>query len=143
MKTTFHGPSPETRQEYDAALGRFILAFNELDNLLTKIIETTLERLDRNDLVKVCKQQNFALKLLTLDLLKSSHEGAAIADAPILLMKQVPGERNTRAHGHFVQNSLDRIYDIVVKISAASCSRNKCSAHGLNIVPGLQQRSIR
>ena len=41
--------SPEIRQQYEAALGRFILAFNELDNLLTEIIQTTLERLDRGD----------------------------------------------------------------------------------------------
>jgi hypothetical protein len=90
--------SPEIRQEYEAALGRFILAFNELDNLLTEIIQRTLGRLDRGDLVKACKQQNFALKLLTLDLLKSSREGAAIADVPIPQMKQVAGERNTLAH---------------------------------------------
>jgi hypothetical protein len=70
--------SPEIRQQYEAALGRFILAFSELDNLLTEIIETTLERLDRADLVKACIRQNFALKLLTLDLLKSSGEGAAV-----------------------------------------------------------------
>ena len=30
------GPSPEIRQDYQAALGRFILAFNELDYLLQK-----------------------------------------------------------------------------------------------------------
>jgi hypothetical protein len=36
---------PEIRSNYEAALGRFILSFNELDNLLTEIIETILERL--------------------------------------------------------------------------------------------------
>jgi hypothetical protein len=114
--------SPEIRQEYEAALGRFILAFNELDNLLTEIIQRTLGRLDRGDLVKACKQQNFALKLLTLDLLKSSREGAAIADVPIPQMKQVAGERNTLAHGHFDQNPFDGSYDIVVKNVRASYS---------------------
>jgi hypothetical protein len=114
--------SPEIRQQYEAALGRFILAFNELDNLLTEIIETTLERLDRRDLVKACIQQNFALKLLTLDLLKSSREGTAIADVPIPLMKQIAGERNTLAHGHFDQNPFDGSYDIVVKNVRASYS---------------------
>jgi hypothetical protein len=114
--------SPEIRQQYEAALGRFILAFNELDNLLTEIIETTLERLDRRDLVKACIQQNFALKLLTLDLLKSSGEGAAIAGVPIPLMKQIAGERNTLAHGHFDQNPFDGSYDIVIKNVRASYS---------------------
>jgi hypothetical protein len=117
--------SPEIRQQYEAALGRFILAFNELDNLLTEIIETTLERLDRRDLVKACIQQNFALKLLTLDLLKSSREGTAIADVPIPLMKQIAGERNTLAHGHFDQNPFDGSYDIVVKNVRASYSAER------------------
>lgn len=58
--------SREIRQLHEAALGRFVLAFNELDNRLTEIIETTLERPDRGDLIKACTQQNFALKLLTL-----------------------------------------------------------------------------
>ena len=114
--------SPEIRQEYEAALGRFMLAFNELDNLLTEIIETTLERIGRSDLIKACTQQHFALKLLALDLLKSSQEGAAIADVPIPLMKQVAGERNTLAHGHFDQNPFDGSYDIVVKNVRASYS---------------------
>lgn len=117
--------SPEIRQQYEAALGRFILAFNELDNLLTEIIEITLERLDRHDLVKACIQQNFALKLLTLDLLKSSREGKAIADVPIPLMKQIAGERNTLAHGHFDQNPFDGSYDIVVKNVRASYSAER------------------
>jgi hypothetical protein len=116
---------PEIRQQYEAALGRFILAFNELDNLLTQIIETTLEGLDRRDLVKTCIQQNFALKLLTLDLLKSSREGTAIADVPIPLMKQIAGERNTLAHGHFDQNPFDGSYDIVVKNVRASYSAER------------------
>lgn len=133
--------SPEIRQEYEAALGRFILAFNELDNLLTEIIETTLERLDRNDLVKVCKQQNFALKLLTLDLLKSSREGAAIADVPIPLMKQVAGERNTLAHGHFDQNPFDGSYDIVVKNIRASYSAERLD--GLTVMADKALQALR
>lgn len=133
--------SPEIRQEYEAALGRFILAFNELDNLLTEIIEATLERLDRSDLVKACKQQNFALKLLTLDLLKSSREGAAIADVPIPLMKQVAGERNTLAHGHFDQNPFDGSYDIVVKSIRASYSAERLD--GLTVMADKALQALR
>ncbi|ABD89454.1 hypothetical protein [Rhodopseudomonas palustris] len=96
--------SPEIRQQYEAALGRFILAFNELDNLLTEIIEITLERLDRANLVKAGIRQNFALNIAGSRSPESSAEGAAIADVPIPLMKQIAGERNTLAHGHFNQN---------------------------------------
>jgi hypothetical protein len=120
--------SPEIRQQYESALGRFILAFNELADLLTEIIETTLERLDRSDLIKVCTQQNFALKLLPLDLLISSHEGAAIADVPITLMKQVAGERNTLAHGHFDQNPFDGSYLVTAGgVSGGMTAQMRCT----------------
>ena len=62
--------SPEIRANYEAALGRFILAFNQLDNLLTEIIEIVLRRLKRDDLVKSCIQRDFSNKVLIFDLLK-------------------------------------------------------------------------
>lgn len=133
--------SPEIRQQYEAALGRFILAFNELDNLLTEIIETTLERLDRRDLIKACAQRNFALKVLTLDLLKSSREGAAIANVPITLLKQVAGERNALAHGHFDQNPFDGSYDIVVKNVRASYSAERLD--GLTVMAEKALQALR
>ena len=133
--------SPEIRQQYEAALGRFILAFNELDNLLTEIIETILERLDRRDLIKACAQRNFALKVLTLDLLKSSREGAAIANVPITLLKQVAGERNTLAHGHFDQNPFDGSYDIVVKNVRASYSAERLD--GLTVMAEKALQALR
>ena len=40
--------SPEIRANYEAALGRFILAFNQVDNELTDVIETILRRLKRD-----------------------------------------------------------------------------------------------
>jgi hypothetical protein len=43
--------SPEIRQSYEAALGRFILEFNQVDNLLGDIIETVLTRLKRGELI--------------------------------------------------------------------------------------------
>lgn len=107
--------SPEIRLSYEAALGRFILAFNQVDNLLTEIIETVLLRLGREDLVKVCTGRDFSNKLFILDLLKSSTEGAGIKDAPIELMRQIARERNVLAHGHFDQNPFDGSYDVVAK----------------------------
>jgi|HubBroStandDraft_4_1064222.scaffolds.fasta_scaffold31231_1 hypothetical protein len=112
--------SPEIRANYEAALGRFILAFNQIDNELTEIIETVLRRLKRDDLVKTCTQKDFNSKLLIFDLLKSSSEGQGIRDASVTLMREVNGERNRLAHGHFDQNPFDGTYDVVTKDVSSS-----------------------
>jgi hypothetical protein len=109
--------SPEIQESYEAALGRFILAFNRVDNLLTEIIEIVLKRLGRGDLIKDCTRRDFSLKLLTLDLLKASSERAGISDVPVESMRQIAGERNTVAHGHFDQNPFSGEYDLVGKNS--------------------------
>jgi hypothetical protein len=45
--------SPEIKLNYEAALGRFILEFNRIDNFLTKLIDTVLARLKLRDLSNV------------------------------------------------------------------------------------------
>ena len=107
--------SPEIRESYEAALGRFILAFNQVDNVLSKVIAIILDRLGREDLIPTCSTRDFPLKCLVLDLLKVSTEGAGIADVPVKLMRTIAGERNILAHGHFDQNPFDGSYDVVAK----------------------------
>lgn len=106
--------SPDIQRNYEAALGRFILAFNQLDNYLGEIIETVLKRLGRDDLVGPCvREADFGLRLRFLDLLKHSAEGFGITDVPIADMKSIAGERNILAHGHFDQNPHDGTYRLV------------------------------
>jgi hypothetical protein len=107
--------SPEIREGYEAALGRFMLAFNEADNRLTDIITTILTRQKRQDLIGPSTRQNFALKLLVLDLLKASREGQGAASVPIDQLRAVAGHRNILAHGHFDQNPFDGSYQVVSK----------------------------
>jgi hypothetical protein len=114
--------SPEIRQNYEAALGRFILAFNQVDNQLTEIIETVLRRLKRDDLITACTKNNFRNKLLVLDLLKSSAEGQGIESISIMSLREVGGERNKLAHGHFDQNPFDGSYDVVTRSVRSSYS---------------------
>jgi hypothetical protein len=105
--------SPAIQEAYEAALGRFLLSFNRLDNLLSEVIEVVLEQLGRQELIARCTHKDFALKLLVLDLLKTSTEGKPLADIPIDVMRQVAGERNVLAHGHFDQNPFDGTYEVV------------------------------
>jgi hypothetical protein len=107
--------SPEIRESYEAALGRFMLAFNAVDNLLTEVIETVLTRLQRTELIKQCTKQNFALKLLVLELLKASSEGDGIANIAIEPMRELAIHRNKVAHGHFDQNPFDGTYEVISK----------------------------
>lgn len=107
--------SPEIQTDYEAALGRFIVAFNAVDNLLTRMIETVLIKIGRPDLVKPCTETSYAQKLLTLDLLKQSSEGRGIAEVPVALMKEVGTHRNRVAHGHFEQNPFSGEYEIIGK----------------------------
>jgi hypothetical protein len=107
--------SPEIQKDYEVALGRFIVAFNAVDNLLARVIETILIKLGRMDLVKSCTEASYSHKLLTLDLLKQSSEGRGIAEVPIALMHEVGAHRNKVAHGHFEQNPCSGEYEIIAK----------------------------
>jgi hypothetical protein len=105
--------SPEIQQNYEAALGRFMLAFNRLDNLLGEIIETVLVRLGRQDLVNECVCASFDMRLRCLDLLRHTGEGDGIQQVPIADIKAINGTRNALAHGHFEQNPFSGSYTVV------------------------------
>jgi hypothetical protein len=108
--------SPEIQTAYEAALGRFMLAFNQLDHLLTEVIKAVLGQAGRVDLIKPCTGRgDFWLKLLTADLLKLSIHGGGISNVPIDLMREIATHRNKVAHGHFNQNPFSGDYDIITK----------------------------
>jgi len=109
--------SEEIQKDYEAALGAFLVAFNRLDNLLTRVIELLLIALKRHDLVPLCTTGTFAQKVLTLDLLKHSTEGAVISSVPIETIREIGKHRNIVAHGHFDQNPHSGAYEIVGKKS--------------------------
>jgi hypothetical protein len=99
---------------YEAALGRCMLAFNQLDNLLGKILKTVLARLGRTDMEDDCvNKANFDQRARFLDILKQSTEGAGIIGIPIADLRSVAGERNLLAHAHFEQNPFDGSYWLV------------------------------
>ncbi len=92
-----------------------MLAFNRLDNLLTVVVSLVLQENGRADLIGACTGRDFWLKILTLDLLKSSVGQRSIKNVPLALMREVAAHRNKVAHGHFDQNPFSGEYDIVVK----------------------------
>jgi hypothetical protein len=105
--------SPEIQQNYETALGRFIVAFNAVDNLLSQIVETVLRHLGRDDLIKEGLDRSpLNLRLQFLDLLKHSTAGSGITSVPMLAIKKIAGERNILAHGYFDQNLFDGSYTL-------------------------------
>lgn len=102
------------RRDYEAALGGCMLAFNQLDNLLSKILRTILVRVGRQDMVNECvNKADFSQRTRVLDLLKQSTEGAGIADVSVTDLRSVAGERNMLAHAHFQQNPFSGEYWLV------------------------------
>jgi hypothetical protein len=96
---------PTIRTDYEAALGRCLLAFNQLDNLLGTILLIVLTRLDRPDLVDDCiKEADFNKMLLIFDLLKHCKEGVGINGVPLGPLRDVAKQRNLLAHAHFDDN---------------------------------------
>lgn len=94
--------SPDVQMNYEAALGRFILGYNSIDNLLTELIETVLKKLRRDEkLIKQCQGQGFWHKLLIFDILKSSHAGGGILHISLDPIKEINIHRNRLAHGHY------------------------------------------
>jgi hypothetical protein len=120
--------SPDIRLNYEAALGRFVLEFNQVDNLLGTLINTVLRRLGRSDLAEKSARWDFWLKVLVLDLLKSSTEGGGLQDISASALTNIAKERNKLAHGYFDQNPFSGDYDIVVRNVPQQYSVEKLNA---------------
>jgi hypothetical protein len=71
-------------------------------------------------------------------LLKSSIEGAGIKNVSIAAMREIAGERNKLAHGHFDQNPFDGSYDVVTKNN----TRSSYSVEDLDRLTAKADRSI-
>ena len=63
---------PAIRREYEAALGRFILAFNEADYRLSQVIAAELAKRGHPELAETATKGTFAQRLEKLELLVSS-----------------------------------------------------------------------
>lgn len=96
--------SPEIQLNYEAALGRFILVYNAIDNLVTKIIGIVSVRIERMDLMEECLGKSFSRKLRVLEKITLCSEGERIAGLDMKLLKELNDHRNKLAHGHYDYN---------------------------------------
>jgi hypothetical protein len=106
--------SPEARSAFEAALGRFMLAFNELDHTLTDILERVVARIGQEHLrEKVRQANNFWSKVLILEQVRVSKEGRAVEHVSTTDIREVSGLRNSLAHAHYDENPFDGSYSLV------------------------------
>jgi hypothetical protein len=106
---------PSIRTEYEAALGRFILAFNEVDFGISKIIACEILKRGRSDLAESAAKSPFVQRLETLDILASTTTHSALAALSVAKLRSLNGDRNKLAHGHFDQNPFDGSYTLILK----------------------------
>jgi hypothetical protein len=105
---------PAIRTDYEAALGRFILAFNEVDYRLSQVIRSELTERGRADLAATIWNGPFAQRLGTLEILASATQNGRLSALPIVRLRALNTDRNRLAHGHFDQNPFDGSYAIVL-----------------------------
>jgi hypothetical protein len=109
---------PAIREDYERALGKFILAFNEVDYWLSQLIAHELEARDRSDIIKRDAVGPFAERLNRLELLATGAKQNKLSSIPFDRLREIASERNHLAHGHMDQNPYDRSYEIVMKQKA-------------------------
>lgn len=98
---------PAIRRNYEAALGRLILAHNEVDRNLTVLIQACLKELGDPASLKAMTNGNFASRLSNLAAIKQLCPTFPLAGIDVNSLTALNGERNVVAHGHFEQNPYD------------------------------------
>jgi len=104
---------PSIRKNYEAALGRLILAHNEVDLRVTRLIERCLERLGSPAPMERLKRGLLAERLRALDLLKALPLNLELAEIDVEKLHQLNTDRNVVAHGHFEKNPFDGDYILI------------------------------
>jgi len=105
---------PAIRTDYEAALGQFILTFNEVDYRVSQVIRSELSQRGRTDLAVSASKGSFLDRLATLEILATATMNNSLSATPIARLRSLNADRNTLAHGHFDQNPFDGSYAIVL-----------------------------
>lgn len=101
---------PKIRRDYEAALGRLILAYNEVDFRLTAVLLTAVQKMGRTDRLKYLTNGKFEQRLCNLAMLSDLVPQLGIPDIDFAELRQLNNDRNNVAHGHFDQNPYDGSY---------------------------------
>ncbi len=124
---------PKIQKDYEAALGAFLVTFNQIENTTTEIIHLALQASERQDILKHIKGDFFYRRLVTLDLLSLAFPGPVSKDV-IYELRELANHRNHLAHGHFDQNPFNGEYEVVT-------SRDKRRTMSVTAIQSLAKRA--
>jgi hypothetical protein len=106
---------PAIRTDYEAALGRFILAFNEADYLLSQVIQAELSKRGHTELGATAAKGTFVQRLEKIEILMSMPtKYSRLSALPVAKLRSLNADRNNLAHGHFDQNPYDGSYRLIL-----------------------------
>lgn len=107
---------PAIRTNYEAALGRLILAHNDVDLHLTRLIEKCLEQLGNPVELKKLANGMFASRLNNARIMKSLLPKMSIFHGVDFdELENLNQLRNIVAHGHFEQNPFQGDYQLITR----------------------------
>jgi hypothetical protein len=106
---------PAIRLDYEAALGRFVIVFNEGDYYIGSIIRLELRARNRLDIAVSKVPEGFAKRLELLDVLMSSSMVADLSTLSLDALRSLNTSRNLVVHGHFDENPFDGSYKLISK----------------------------
>lgn len=90
------------QQQYEAALGQFLVAFNSIESLTTDLVILALAETRKGHLTKRLIEDNFERRVTALELLASALP--QLDRLPVSELRRLGGERNKLAHGHLDQD---------------------------------------
>ncbi|MGO4741558.1 hypothetical protein AB4099_33965 [Bosea sp. 2KB_26] len=104
---------PEIRLAYEAALGPFLVRFNEVDDRVSALLTLILDRQNQRHLIdRIAFQAQFKQKLVYLELLSTPHSIHDLIGMDFVELSALANERNIVAHGHFDQNPFDGNFEL-------------------------------
>ncbi|UWU23059.1 hypothetical protein N2601_08985 [Rhizobium sp. CB3060] len=115
LKDIFERPfaGPETKVAYEAALGKFLVTFNSVENYMRWIVELALKEHGREDLWKMISEDMFDRQIKNLRLVSVSVPN--VSEIPFDRLAALNKLRNKFAHGHYDQDLFSDEFRLVGK----------------------------
>ena len=104
---------PAIRAEYQDALGRFIMAHNEVDFWLKGILTKAVKMLAPDGSLDSLAMGDFAARVAHLNLLMKTAPHIGFGNAGNGRLAELNSTRNILAHGYFDQDPYEGTYEIV------------------------------
>lgn len=104
---------PQIRRDYEAALGRLILAHNEVDWRLGKALQRVVVRIAPDGRLNAYARGTFEQRLSNLELFQKTSPASGPVQIDVSALRRLNTIRNNVAHGHFDQNPFDGTYTLI------------------------------